>query len=89
MCGLATERGRWNLPLGLFVFFQNKRVGYNQSGFVAGEKSTCLLTRLGVQEKGGVCRVTGEQDRRVVFASAGELLVWKWPGRSSVPGWAG
>lgn len=25
----------WNLPLGQFVFFQNKCVGYNQSGFIA------------------------------------------------------
>lgn len=44
----------WNLPLGQFVFFQNKCVGYNQSGFIAGENSTCLMPRLRVQEK-GVC----------------------------------
>lgn len=55
-------------------------MGYKQSGFIAGENSTCLLTRLGVQEEGCVCRVTGELDRRVVFASAGEFLSWKWPG---------
>lgn len=49
----------------------------------------CLIPHLRVQEKGGVYRVTGEQVRRVVFASAGEFLIWKCHGCSSIPGWAG
>lgn len=43
----------WNLPLSQFVFFQNEYVGYNQSGFIAGENSTCLITRLKSTRKGG------------------------------------
>lgn len=64
-------------------------MGYNQSGIIAEENSMCLITRLRVQEKGDVYRVTGEQDRRVVFASAGEFLIWKCHGCSSVLGRAG
>lgn len=32
-----------NLPSGQFFFFQNKHVGYNRSGFIAEENSTCLI----------------------------------------------
>lgn len=60
-----SKRGawNWNLPPGQFVFFQNKCVGYNQSGFIAEENSRDVTTSalVRVLEKGYVYRGTGKQ----------------------------